>query len=308
MIDRGKLHDYAPGNGVTAGAHTADFDDAAWLDVAIPGDVHRTLIASGRIPDPFVDQNETACAWMEEREWWYRIQLVAPTEPLAGDERLRLALHGLDTFVTVYLDGNELGKHGNMFRAADFDVTDRLVPGQTHALALCFHPPLQAIAGMPRGDWGANGTERTAMRKAQFGYGWDWGPRLPTIGIWCPVELRRVKGAALIGTQLSTVDLARDHGLALVAVRVEAERVAGHAPISAEVVLTEPGGDRSWTATLTGEPDAAGALNLTAYLTVPQPRLWWTHDLGEPFLYDLTVTLRSAGETVDRSEIKAGIR
>ncbi len=37
------------------------------------GDVHRTLIDSGRIPDLFYDRNETACAWMKEREWWYMI-------------------------------------------------------------------------------------------------------------------------------------------------------------------------------------------------------------------------------------------
>ena len=33
------------------------------------------------------------------------------------------------------------------------------------------------------------------MRKAQYGFGWDWGPRLPTIGIWRPVELRRERVA-----------------------------------------------------------------------------------------------------------------
>lgn len=65
------------------------------------------------------------------------------------------------------------------------------------------------------------------MRKAQFGYGWDWGPRLPTIGIWRPVELRRELHAALEGVHFSTVDLAPDHARAAVAVRVCARRLTG---------------------------------------------------------------------------------
>ena len=78
-----------------------------------------------------------------------------------------------------------------MFREAVFDVTGRLRIGQPNTLALCFDRPLDHVdkASLSR-YWGGN-TERVLMRKAQFGYGWDWGPRLPTIGIWRPVELRR---------------------------------------------------------------------------------------------------------------------
>ena len=73
MFERGKIGHFAPGEGITAGAHAVAYDDDDWLDVPIPGGAHRALIAAGQIPDPFYDRNETACAWMEEREWWYRI-------------------------------------------------------------------------------------------------------------------------------------------------------------------------------------------------------------------------------------------
>ena len=43
------------------------------------------------------------------------------------------------------------------------------------------------------------------MRKGQYGYGWDWGPRLPTIGIWRPVELRRERVAALTRVSFATL-------------------------------------------------------------------------------------------------------
>src|SRR5258708_36153073 len=69
-----KLQDFSPGAGVRGGAHLPAHADRDWLDITVPGDVHRTLIAAGRIADPFYDRNETACAWMEQREWWYRLQ------------------------------------------------------------------------------------------------------------------------------------------------------------------------------------------------------------------------------------------
>src|SRR5262245_61456185 len=123
MLDRAKFRHFAPSEGLGAGAHAASHDDAGWLDIDVPGSVHRALIAAGEIPDPFYDRNETACAWMEEREWWFRLRFEAPAEPPAGDERLQLVCHGLDTFATIWLDGEELGRHANMFRPAVFDVT-----------------------------------------------------------------------------------------------------------------------------------------------------------------------------------------
>src|SRR5260370_11291077 len=80
MFEQAKLQDFAPGEGVQAGAQHETFDDRGWIDVAVPGDVHRALLAAGRIADPFYDRNEELCAWMEEREWWYRQRFAGPAE------------------------------------------------------------------------------------------------------------------------------------------------------------------------------------------------------------------------------------
>lgn len=309
MFSQWRLQDFAPGVGVANGAHMEQFDDASWLPIDVPGDVHRTLIAAGRIPDPFYDQNETACAWMEEREWWYRVRFEAPSEPLADDERLRLVFHGLDTFAAIWLDGEELGRSANMFRSATFDVTDKTRPGQATTLAVCFDRPLDHAPEAQYSAWGRN-PERAPMRKAQFGYGWDWGPRLPTIGIWRPVELRRERIASLVGVQFGTVELSRDHGRALVAVRVEAERFAGREPLTARISL-RPAGVTNDAAVTGGDLvlDGEGPhFDETVYLRVEQPRLWWTHDLGEPARYDLAVELRAGEIVVDRDQRQVGIR
>jgi glycosyl hydrolase family 2 len=78
LLDSGKLKDFAPGEGVAAGAFAERFDSGGWIEVRIPGDVHRALMAAGRIEDPFYDRNEERCAWVEERKWWYRRRILAP--------------------------------------------------------------------------------------------------------------------------------------------------------------------------------------------------------------------------------------
>ncbi len=299
-----KLQDFAPGEGLAAGAHRPDCPDDAWIPVNVPGDVHTALIAASRIEDPFVGTNESACAWVEDREWWYRRTFT----PESVDGNLRLVFHGLDTFARMYLNGESLGEHANMFREAVFDVTGKVRPGEPNTLAVCFDPPLQRVASleMPPGMWGRN-QERVLMRKAQFGYGWDWGPRLPTVGIWREVELQSHQRARLEAVHFQTEILEPEW--AQVAVAVDVARLAADAePLTVRATLsrvTRSSETRSIyyeATTLTG---ARGKVRLS----IDKPAPWWTHDLGEPALYDLIVYLESKdGLHLDTYRARVGIR
>ena len=305
LVESALVRDFAPGEGLASGAADPSVATAdGWLAVTVPGDVHRALVDAGRIEDPFYDRNEDACAWMEEREWWYRLGFDGPDAP-ESDERLRLVFHGLDTYATVYLNGEELGRHANMFREATLNVTDRIRPGRENLLAVRFDPPL-AHAGPPLPDqWAPFSHERVWMRKGQSGYGWDWGPRLPTIGLWRPVELRRERSAVINGVRFSTLQI-RD-GEALVDVTVEAERFAGDGELRAAIELRPPGAAEPIRATLVLRED--GALSRGAVsLRLPDPALWWTHDLGEPALYALRVGLMRDGEELDVRTHMVGVR
>lgn len=310
MFDLWKLKDFAPGEGVASRVYTEQFDAGDWTDIPVPGDVHQVLIAAGRIEDPFYDRNEDTCAWMEEREWWYRISFDSEEKPLRLDERLLLVFQGLDTFVTIWLNGEELGRHENMFREAVFDVSHRLRTDRPNTLALCFHPPLQQIEQPPFENWGHN-PERVMMRKAQFDYGWDWGPRLPTIGIWRPVELRRQRYTTIQGMHFSTLEIDINSNTALVAVQVDVERFAGNQPVTLSISLFPPGTQEGTkaaaeqTLTLQG---SGSQLSAKVYMEIEHPQLWWTHDLGEPMLYTLQTTLYLDGDQLDRQQQEVGIR
>ncbi|HEX9019288.1 MAG TPA: glycoside hydrolase family 2 protein [Anaerolineaceae bacterium] len=319
MFETWKLMDFTPGAGREQEVFQAGFDDSGWLDINAPGDVHRALIAAGRIPDPFYDRNETEAAWMEQREFWYRARFQAGSAPDA-DERVLLVFHGLDTYAVLYLNGKLLGRSQNMFHESLFDVSRKLEWGKENTLAVRFDPPLRKLdPNNPfKSTWGRN-PERVFMRKAQFGYGWDWGPRLPTIGIWRPVELKRYHTGALLGVHFATlrVDMDPNPGhhppratSALAMVRLEAARFTENntTPLKVEIRLSAPGAKKPLVEQTISLDQPGSLQSAAAHYTLPAPRLWWTNDLGEPYLYDLRVTLRQGKTILDRTEQQVGVR
>jgi beta-mannosidase len=92
MFDHWKLKDFTPGEGRALGVFAERFImDDEWIDISAPGDVYQALTAAGRIQDPFYDQNELACAWVRDREWWYRLEFSsAEAATLQADERFQL--------------------------------------------------------------------------------------------------------------------------------------------------------------------------------------------------------------------------
>jgi beta-mannosidase len=164
-----KLMDFAPGMGLSLDAHTPLYDDGDWLPAAVLGDVHSSLVKAGRIQPPFYNMNAESCRWVEEREWWYRTTFQVPRAETGAGGRYLLRFDGLDTFATVYLNGAEVGRHANMFIAAEFDVGEHLRFDAANTLAVCFDPVVATIGDRPWIDdgWLPRNPVRVWVRKAQ---------------------------------------------------------------------------------------------------------------------------------------------
>lgn len=294
-----RLKDFDLGEGERARAFEAPLDDADWTDIAAPGDVYVALHAAGRLPDALGDRNEDACAWVRDREWWQRSDFDAPT--LTPGQRLMLTFEGLDTLATVYLNGDIIGNSDNMFCALPIDVTAKARPGRNR-LAVRFTPTSTVETDPKLMKWPIFTSEgRNFVRKAQFGWGWDWGPNLPTVGIWKPVTLAVERVAAIRTVKFTTLELTPDRDRARVSVELEVVAFSG-APLVA-FTLTAPDGTTA----------AAGDLSLDqtkgrVEFELPDPQLWWTPELGAANLYTLVVTLRADGETIAEDRRRVGVR
>ncbi|OBY81470.1 beta-mannosidase [Paenibacillus sp. KS1] len=313
LTDNWKLRDFNVGEARDLEVASPDYIDYFWMTTQVPGDVHTTLIERNIIDDPFYGHNDQKCRWVEEKVWWYRTVFTWDGEREAG-ERMELVFEGLDTFATVYLNGVELGSTDNMFISHSFEVTRELNKGK-NVLAVKIDPVHLYAKDKIQYYWSGFSKKRIWTRKAQSHYGWDWGPRLVCAGIWKDVHLVK-RRHGYVDNVFARTSEAKD-GEAVVDVTVDARVFDRSEAFLAEVELLDAQGnpvasqsiplDRGLGFIQDGAICAQGRFG-DVRLHVPNPTLWWTHDLGEPYLYQLKVTLRSGSEAVDTWQQQFGIR
>ncbi|WP_320065106.1 glycosyl hydrolase 2 galactose-binding domain-containing protein [Micromonospora sp. RTGN7] len=265
------------------------------VPATVPGCVHTDLLAAGLIPDPYLDDNETALAWIGRTDWIYETTFDRP----AGDaDRVDLACAGLDTVATVTLNGAEVGRTENMHRSHRFDVTHVLRPGANTLTVRLDSAYRYAEAHRDRlGDRpNAYPEPFHFIRKTACNFGWDWGPTVVTAGIWQDIALHAWSTARL-ATVRPLVTVA--DGVGRVELRVEVERAAD-APVT---VRAEVAGVAAEAVLAAGERTAA----LT--VEVRDPALWWPRGYGDQPLHPLAVTLHAAdGRKLDAWSRRIGFR
>ncbi len=256
----------------------------------VPGSVYSFLLGEGKIPDPFVGENElSALALMDEGPFTFARVFTLP-DTLAACGKKLLRCEGLDTLCTLSLNGKEIGRADNMHRIWEFDVTDSLVPGENR-LEVCFLSPTKEAAKRYEADPIGGSTDAMRgfphIRKAHCMYGWDWGPRLPDAGIWRPVALLGLDGA-----RLTDVHIRQRHEGGRVWLLPLVSQSGG---AEAEITLVPP----------EGEPVC---LRGGEWNEVESPALWWPHGYGSQPLYTVRVRLLEDSRVTDEIEKRIGLR
>ena len=279
-----------------AGADLAALPESEWLPATVPGTAHGALLAAGRIPDPFLGLNEQAVRWVAERRWVWRLRFTV--EALA--EREHLVFDGLDTYCTVWLNGEPLLASDNMFVPQRVDVSTRLRLG-SNELLLCFEPALaqarqaEALHGK-RALWNGD-SARLHARKAQYHFGWDWGPELITCGPWRAV--RRDSGAARVADLCcrTALDVGRREATLHVSASLDGTAAA------CVFELLDPQGR------LVAQHSVPAAAECRATLALADSQLWWPNGLGAQPLYTLVARLQDdAGRTLADDRRRIGLR
>ena len=296
-LSQWELKDFDAGTGLDQGAAVQDGE--GWIAVSAPGDTYLALVEAGRLAHPFQGRGEEPAAWVRDREWWWRCGFQAPSA--SSGDRVELTFEGLDTFASLYLDGELLGRTDNMFLEHVFDVTEHVRAGETYRLAICFDPPSpKALAAGPP-PWPAfsdrvSRTRRNQIRKAQFGWGWDWGPDLPTAGVWKAARLETRARERIAGVRFDTLSASKESAQ----VQITIESPANNA-LMVDAILADPDGGVVWHRRA---PSGDASLDLT----LENPKLWWTADLGDQPLYTLTVRLSADDRQLDETRQLVGIR
>ena len=277
-----------------------------WHNATVPGCVHTDLLANKLIEDPFYRDNEKKQQWIGKTDWEYRTTFPVTAQTLAH-ENVELVFEGLDTYAEVFLNEQLVLKADNMFRTWRLAVKSKLKAGD-NTLRILFRSPINEILPvMAKLDYKLPASndqgEKTSpfTRKAPYQYGWDWGPRFVTSGIWKPVSIQAWDQARVDDVQIVLNKIAPDTAVVTANVEVEAS-AAGPATIVLENVTDN---------TVTGKQQVTlknGTNKVSFDFTVPHPKLWWPNGLGAQPLYSFRARSLINGKVTDERLTRTGLR
>lgn len=277
------------------------------IDAQVPGTVFEALLENNTIVNPFYGKNEHEVKWVYESDWIYEIEFNVELGFLEH-ENIILRFNGLDTIAEVNLNGEKLGSANNMFVRYDFDVKSKLKETNNKLMVKFNSPTLEAQGDIKKHGYKLN-TGYAAipgvpyLRKAQYSFGWDWGPQLPDIGIWKPVKLIGHDGIKISSVycyskfitdketiktkyidKISTIDTN------LVKLFIEVDVYSNLKNLSNQnynlkIKLKTPDDE------VFNKEIPLSNKKETIKFDIENPILWWTHDLGTPNLYQVEVTI-----------------
>lgn len=274
--------------------------DATCFYADVPATVIDVLYKNGEIPDPYFGENEWDVYEVLKKDHVFTNTFEVKAEDLEA-EQLLLECKGLDTIADIYINDQWIAFADDMHRTYEYDVKKYLTEGLNH-IKILFHSNLQYAleqhAKEPYYSTYATVDGFSLVRKAHFSYGWDWGPKLPDMGIWREIGIKGYEAA-----RLSDIYIRQEHGADEVKLSfvIDVEKYREE-EVDLQIMVTTPEGDQ-----VTREAHAVKGKD-TYELSVSDPRLWWCHGFGEQPLYQVEILLLQAGKVIDRAEKRIGLR
>ena len=267
-------------------------NDTIWNPATVPGNVHSDLLQNEIIEHPFIKDNEFNLQWISEADWEYKTRFEVEDQTL-NNKHLELNFEGLDTYASVFLNDSLILQSNNAFRQYQVDVKPLLK--KENELHIVFEKAATSEEkeksnlnySLPEGN-------RIFTRKAQFQYGWDWGPKLNTSGIWRPVTLNAWNDLKIADVYFKQMELSDSIAKLVLDVDLNGSDKSN---LTYDIYVN---GKLNTTYTVLDKPKMAIQIN--------NPRRWWPHNLGEPYLYNFKVVVRKDKTILDSISVKKGLR
>ena len=283
-----------------------------WFPASVPGTVHTDLMASGIIPDPFTGYGERAVQWVDKEDWIYRKHFDLGPE-LRSCSKIDLCFDGLDTYAEVKLNGICILNADNMFRRWRLSVEGLLKPEGNELEVRLISPvktdlpkweayPVHYDPGNDQSENGGLLDRKISIfaRKAGYHYGWDWGPRIVTSGIWRDVRLEGWDGARISDMHFRQTEVGKKRAVLEISLEIEA---AADIPDAGFRISAQGTPELAFSAAL-----HPGTNSISRTLVIDKPELWWSLGLGSQHLYEFTTRLCGGGRELDSRRDEIGIR
>jgi beta-mannosidase len=287
-----------------------------WHAAQVPGVVQTDLLAARLIPDPFYGDNESRLQWIGLTDWEYRTTFQVDAATLQH-EHVDLVFEGLDTYAEVFLNEQQILITDNMFRRWRVAARPLLKTGP-NTLRIVFHSPITSMIPkvkalpyiLPSVSTANEGNEEDVAtapytRKAPYQYGWDWGPRYVTIGIWKPVRLETWDNARIEDFHVHQLKVTSDAAELTAEVEVDSSQ-----PQTATLILSGDAADgRVLKAVASQSVQLDAGINHVAIpFRIAAPKLWYPAGYGAQDRYRFSASVKSGKTVIAQAEVKTGLR
>ncbi len=280
--------------------------DDKWYPALVPGQIHTDLLENKLIDDPYFGINEQNLQWIGEKNWNYKTTFNV-SEEILNRKNVELLFKGLDTYADVFLNGVKILSADNMFREWKVECKKILKPEGNELLIKfrnVFDENISKWKDAPYRLMAYDNNDQADVklnmysRKAGYHFGWDWGPRLVTYGIWRPVYLEAWDDVKLNYVFVIQRNVTKEN--AEINTEFEIESV-GSVQANLKVTVNDE-------ELFSKQIDLKPGINKTNLnFNLSNPRLWWSNGLGEQYLYDFKFVVET-DNCKDEKSGKIGIR
>ena len=280
--------------------------NSSYYNASVPGTIHTDLINNKLINDPYYRENINDVQWVENVTWEYVTHFDLSSSSILLNDRIDLVFTGLDTHAIVVLNNKVILNANNQFRTWVVDVKN-IIKQRDNTLTITFLPiPLYNEEQMDKlkplilpSDFDEG---RVFTRKAAYHFGWDWGPRLVTVGIWRPVYLQAWNESRIEYLRFQQTMIGKDEAN----ISMSVDLLVNVKQTYGVKVLNSKTGEvyRDFTIPL----DRTNQTGVAFQFSIKNPKLWWVRNFGEPYLYPIKVQILAQGRVLDEKEANLGIR
>lgn len=288
-----------------------------WYSCDLPADVRMPLLKEGVIKDPVLSDYCRETEWIEDRSWWF-VKRFDSSEVCLTDDIVELVLEGLDTRSDIFINGLYLGTHRNVHYPFVYDIKEFIVTGE-NVITVRLTSGLEeiskedmaeldhAVCIEERNGGKFRGDERRAfVRRPQYTVGWDWGPKVITVGITGNAFLRSFKAVAIREVQAETLSVGKTAELHIC---VNVENLSFISSKSCDVVVEIWEQDRLCTSEKIENLLITSGYNfIDFHLSVKDAKLWWPNGYGLQPLYRIEVKALCEGNRTEYPAFRYGIR
>jgi beta-mannosidase len=286
-----------------------------WHPAQVPGVVQTDLFKDGLIPDPFYQDNDTRLQWIGLTDWEYRTTFQADAATLAH-EHVDLVFEGLDTYADVYVNDQLVLRADNMFRRWRAQMKKMLKAGP-NTLRIVFHSPIESMIPkvkalpyiLPSVTTNNTGNEENVAtapytRKAGYQYGWDWGPRYVTEGIWQPIRVEtwdalRIENFHVQQETITATDAA---------VSAEFNIEASSSVLAALEITYGPLTGAAFPVVRQSVQLVPGMNRISIPIHIENPKLWYPNGYGSQDRYEFSAAVRTGKVIAANASLKTGLR